>query len=71
MGVKSTTTLTRQEAENKYVDLMKNNPATLRRWRAQAVLMTDKELEDELERLNDATFEDGQGGFDNYSISGK
>jgi len=64
MGVKSTVTLSRNSAESKYITYKQE--AMVRMLRAQAVLMSDKELEDELERLNDLAW-DGEG-FDNYLI---
>lgn len=69
MGVKSTMTISRDRAERMYVEFK----ARLldRQFRSQAVAMTDTELEDELERLNDEYYSreygDG-GGFDNYII---
>jgi archaellum biogenesis protein FlaJ (TadC family) len=65
MGVKSTRHLTRQAAEEKYVDLRQEE--TRRAIRAQAVAMNDTELEDMLERLNDTAH--GGEGFENYIIS--
>jgi len=65
MGVKSTITLTREEAEEKYIylkqDLMK------RKLRSEAVGMEDEELEDILCEMNDKA--SGGEGFENYSIS--
>lgn len=66
MGVKSTVTLTREEAEEKYVDLY--TEMNRRRIRAQAVAMDDKELEDVLEEWNDKA--KGGEGFENYLIQG-
>lgn len=66
MGVKSTTVLKREAAEDLYLSLKAEQKT--RKWKAQAVKMTDSQLEDELERLNDATYADGSG-YDNYVIS--
>lgn len=66
MGVKSTTTLTRQAAEDKYVE-MKTDRA-----RAKAYRLSNSQLEAELERLNDKAVDEltgtPGGGFDNYLI---
>ena len=67
MGVKSTYSLTRRKAEDKYVELKMESQKSQRMFRAQAVMMEDKELEDELERLNDENH-NGEG-FENYSIN--
>lgn len=66
VSVKSTRTMTRAEAESKYVDLRLNDASVLRMLRAEAVAMDDVELENVLERLNDASH--GGEGFENYSI---
>ena len=66
MGVKSTRTLTRDEAVKKYVDLKMEDDKLRRQFQAEAVLMGTVELENELERLNDAAR--GGEGFENYSI---
>lgn len=59
MGVKSTRTLTRAQAEEMYVDLKI-------RIRKYSFELSDVELEDELERMNDAV--NGGEGFENYII---
>lgn len=73
MGVKSTTRLSRNEAETRYVsEALKEQVAKLTAiYEARASTMTDVQLEDELERINDEYFqrEYGSGGFDNFLIS--
>lgn len=64
MGVKSTIELTRKEAEEKYVSLVKDD--ITRKILACAVSMDERQLENELERLNDK-LHDGEG-FENYLI---
>jgi hypothetical protein len=69
IGDKSTTRLTREDAARRYADLK----AELKRerWIAKAMAMTDSELENALEDLNDEAFEIRYGvreGFDNFSI---
>lgn len=59
MSVKSTQAITRQDAEEKYRWLM------MRAHKPEAS-MTNTELEDELERLNDLV--NGGEGFENYRI---
>jgi hypothetical protein len=66
MGVKSTITLSRDEAERKYFNLMLE--LAKRQLRASAVPLDNKTLEDVLEVLNDAA-NDGEG-FENYTIEG-
>lgn len=66
MGVKSTVTLNRHEAINKYVDLRLKRINVERMLEAEATAMTDKQLEDVLERLNDAA--NGGEGYENYII---
>lgn len=67
MGVKSTITLSRDEALEKYVALMKMSDERIRRQlEAEATAMLDKDLEDVLERLNDFVH-DGEG-YENYLI---
>jgi hypothetical protein len=66
MGVKSTVTLTREEAERKYFELMLEHAR--RQIRASTVPLDNKTLEDVLEVLNDAAH-DGEG-FENYIIEG-
>lgn len=64
MGVKSTVTLTREEALDKFVDLQaKVNADGIRRF---ADFMSDSILEEVLERMNDEAH-DGEG-FENYVI---
>ena len=64
MGVKSTVTLTREEALDKFVDLQaRANADGIRRF---ASFMSDTILEDVLERMNDEA-NDGEG-FENYVI---
>jgi hypothetical protein len=65
MGVKSTITLTREEAEKKYAEL-KIELSEKRRLRSEACLLEDIELENILEEMNDMV-NDGEG-FENYSI---
>lgn len=67
MGVKSTFILTRSQAIKRAADIeeQKNRRAI----EARFYVMSNKQLEDELERLNDSTYEDGEGGFENYLIS--
>lgn len=64
MSVKSTKELTRKEAEDYYVELRKKDMERI--FKSEAVLRTDKELEDVLERLNDKIY-DGEG-FEDYLI---
>ena len=59
MGVKSTITLTRKEAEAKYIELFSE-------LHGQDYPRTNKVLEDILETMNDAVH-DGEG-FENYRI---
>ena len=64
MGAKSTRTITREDAIERFVSLkalIKD-----RKWRSQATAMTDTELENALEKMNDA-HHDGEG-FENYNI---
>lgn len=65
MGVKSTISLTRAEAEGKYVWLKQDEME--RKLRSEAVLLRDKDLENVLEALNDEA--NGGEGFENYIIS--
>lgn len=66
MGVKYTKDLTRENAESRYVEYRIRWMDLERRFREEAALMSDGELESVLERLNDAAH-DGEG-FENYSI---
>lgn len=70
MGVKSTKVLTRKEAQEKYVELCLANLDQLKReLLAEALCMSNRELESTLEELNDAKY-GPDGGFDNYSVRG-
>ena len=64
MGVKSTRELTRDHAENLFVELWLKTKE--RKARSKAVAMSDKELEYVLQTLNDEAH-DGEG-FTNYLI---
>lgn len=65
MGVKSTVTLTREEAVARYVYFREQqNAVGLKRY---AEALSDRALEDALEALNDE-MNNGQG-FDNYAIT--
>lgn len=65
MSVKSTRSLTRNEAEEKYIDLwVEKNKRMIR---TQAVILSNVELEDILEEWNDE-LHDGEG-FENYLIT--
>lgn len=66
MGVKSTVTLTRDVAIERYVELVL--PQYRRRLRAQATGMSNKQLEDTLEKMNDERA--GGEGFENYIVTG-
>lgn len=66
MGVKRTTCLTRQQAEEKFVELHLQDGELQRRLRANAVLLDDEDLENILEVMNDKVH-DGEG-FCNYMI---
>jgi len=68
MGCKSTTVLTRDQAERWCVEAMLEDASLKRRLRSEVVLMSNEDLECKLEELNDAKF--SGGGFDNYSIEG-
>lgn len=59
MSVKSTVTMTRADAEERYLWLKDQLEKRL-------VKLTDDELEEELERMNDAYY--GGEGFENYRI---
>lgn len=65
MGVKSTVTLTWQEAVEKYADL--KGKIKRRKYEAKAHAMDKRKLEDEIERLNDEV--NGGEGFENYIIT--
>ena len=64
MGVKSTVRLTRQEAEDRYVQFKLDRKRP--KYEAMAKEKSDEDLELLIERWNDEAY-DGQG-FDNYSI---
>jgi hypothetical protein len=64
MGVKSTVELSREQAVRRAADL--EQKAERRKIKAKYWAMTDKELEDALEALNDADL--GGEGFENYTI---
>ncbi len=69
MGVKSTQHLTRKRAEEIYAELRMEQER--RKYMSQAALLTNMELEDEIERLNDEKYSRenaGSTGFDNYLI---
>lgn len=67
MGVKSTVTLTVQEAIEKYADLKGPTMRRLYMQDALAMCVTDRpKLERKLEEMNDAT--NGGEGFENYTI---
>lgn len=68
MSVKSTRTLSRQDAEERYVELriepvVQQIRAAIR---VEAASKSDQDLEDDLERLNDAAH--AGEGFENYLI---
>lgn len=69
MGVKSTVSLSREQAEAKYIDLiMRAQEAELRSvLKALVSRMSNQSLEDKLEELNDA--DKGGEGFENYDIT--
>lgn len=69
MGVKSTVTLTRREAEDRFVELAVTNDDPRRHFKALAALMDNTELEDALEHANDEA--NGGEGFENYIIEAK
>lgn len=64
MGVKHTVTLSRAEAEDKLVDLLQARQRRL--FEAEVHLLSSQQLEDALEKLNDAAH-DGEG-FENYIV---
>lgn len=69
MGVKSTTELTRKDAELNYID--QKLKAKERKLQAKVAAMSDKELEDALEKLSDddCIAQYGHTGFVNYLIT--
>ena len=66
MGYKSTKQLTREQAETLFVDLRMEIDDPRNGYRALAVRLDDKTLEDVLEKLNDSAR--GGEGFRNYLI---
>lgn len=66
MGVKSTVTMSRDAAIERYVELAL--PQARRLLRAQATAMSNKQLEDSIEQLNDERA--GGEGFENYIVTG-
>lgn len=66
MGVKSTVTLSRQDAMEKYVELKIRADDLRHKLMVEAYAMPKRVLEDELESLNDL-LNDGEG-FENYLI---
>ena len=66
MSVKSTRELTRRQLEELYVEKKMSDPAVVRQFRAEAVLMDNRELENAVERINDK-LNDGES-FENYAI---
>lgn len=70
MGIKSTVKLTRKQAEDRYLD-MRLEALTLE-LKKSVTALSNKFLEDELERLNDGAHQDSSPygtGFDNYIIT--
>lgn len=69
-GVKSTKILTRKEAQEKYVELRFAEVERIKReLLAEAMVMSNKELERDLEEMNDEKH-GPEGGFENYIIRG-
>ena len=67
MSVKSTRYLTRSLAVSKWAEFMWiRREEALKLLMLQAATMSDTQIEDELERLNDAA--NGGEGFENYTI---
>lgn len=64
MGVKSTQVITREDAESRYVYMMQDKME--RQLKGIAKMMTDEDLENHIESLNDEV-NDGEG-FENYRI---
>ncbi len=64
MGVKSTVDLTREQAEEKYIEL--RLVRVKRQLKAEAVLFSNHELETIIEQMSDSANE-GEG-FENYNI---
>ncbi len=69
MGAKSTVDLTRQQAEDRFVELYLLRKRTEAKAREKARRLTNTELEDKLEQYNDEALEQGGGyGLENYLI---
>jgi hypothetical protein len=70
MGVKSTTTLTRDEAVQRYVSF--KTDLKRRKWELQAIGMSDRQLGDALDDLADQAYNQRNdctdGGFDNFNV---
>ncbi len=67
MSVKSTQYLTRRQAVEKWADMVwARREAAMQILRLQAAALSDQQIEDELERMNDAAH--GGEGFENYMI---
>lgn len=68
MGVKSTVTLSRTQAEERCIDhyLQQQIPTLKEAIRQSVILLSNSDLEDTLEHLNDESH-DGEG-FENYCI---
>lgn len=70
MGVKSTMRITRERAEAMYQEFRSREFE--RMFKAEAVMLTNTQLEDRLEEMNDNYFREQYGshstGFDNYII---
>lgn len=64
MGVKSTTRLTREEAERRYVQFKLDEKRE--KYARKVKQFSDTDLENILEEMNDAKYEGG--GFDNFLI---
>jgi hypothetical protein len=67
MGVKSTIHLSRSMAELRYVALKLESEKLKRKYKAKAAALSDKELEDMLEKLDDENC--GGESFNNYLIT--
>ena len=68
MGVKSTRTLTREQAEDLFVEFLVEIADPRDAYRSIAKKMTNQAMEDRLEQLNDMRHESG-AGYNNYSIT--
>jgi hypothetical protein len=66
MGVKSTYTMTRKQAEECYVLFKMRDMEIRRKLRAEAALLSDEALEYILMKMNDEAH--GGEGFENYTI---